>query len=175
MARNIRWVAPALLLCWLGVTACGGDDDASTTDAPPTTTSIPEVSKTSPPKVLDGFVDAGGGRKLKVRCFGAGVPTVLLEVGGSGDLNDWPMTFVLDLLAAETTTCLYSRAGGRGSTPVEGWQKNVGPDRRRCVPPARTVTPTTECKAPTCSSVGRSAGLWRWPKHLSTPRRPPGS
>ena len=66
-------------------------------------------------------MDAGGGRKLKVRCFGAGVPTVLLEVGGSGDLNDWPMTFV-DLLAAETTTCLYSRAGGRGSTPVEGWQ-----------------------------------------------------
>ena len=45
MARNIRWVAPALLLCWLGVTACGGDDDASTTDAPPTTTSIPEVTR----------------------------------------------------------------------------------------------------------------------------------
>jgi pimeloyl-ACP methyl ester carboxylesterase len=44
---------------------------------------------------------------------------VLLEVGGSGNMTDWSSQFV-NLLAADTTTCLYSRAGGRGSTTVKG-------------------------------------------------------
>jgi pimeloyl-ACP methyl ester carboxylesterase len=72
-----------------------------------------------PSTVLDGFVDLVGGRRLKARCYGAGGPTVLLEAGGSSNLDDWPTTFV-NLLAAATTTCLYSRAGGAGSTPFAG-------------------------------------------------------
>lgn len=120
----------AVALVVLAVAGCGSgsdDDQASDTSAAPlssstaSTTSTTKASETSPPTVLDGFVAVDGGRQLKVGCYGAGSPTVLLEVGGSGDLTDWPVAFV-DLLAAETTTCLYSRAGGNGSTPVEGLQ-----------------------------------------------------
>jgi pimeloyl-ACP methyl ester carboxylesterase len=55
------------------------------------------------------------GREIKARCVGEGSPTILLEVGGSGDMSEWQPQFV-NSLGAETTTCLYSRAGGRGSS-----------------------------------------------------------
>jgi len=42
-----------------------------------------------------------------------------IEVGGSGDMSEWPPQFV-NMLGAATTTCLYSRAGGAGSSePVQ--------------------------------------------------------
>ncbi|HSV39304.1 MAG TPA: alpha/beta fold hydrolase [Nocardioidaceae bacterium] len=71
--------------------------------------------------IVDGTVDVSPSREVTVRCVGAGNPTVLLEVGGSGDMTDWSSNFV-DALAEGTTTCLYSRAGGPGSTPVDGLQ-----------------------------------------------------
>ena len=115
-----KWATPAAIAFLLAVSSCGGDDpapaDRSDSETPsPTAT----VSADGPPEVFDGMVDVTPDRQLEVRCYGAGSPTVLLEVGGSGDIHDWPSNFV-DALAAGTTTCLYSRAGGGSSTPVDG-------------------------------------------------------
>lgn len=111
------------------VAACGGGTTPSihgpspTTGTPtaasapteaPTGTPIPTV----PPTRFDGNVTLADGRSLKARCLGEGTPTILLEVGGSGDSGDWQTQFVIQL-AATTTTCLYSRAGGSGSSPLE--------------------------------------------------------
>lgn len=80
------------------------------------------TASAEPPKVVfDGTVDVSRHREVQARCVGAGSPTVLLEVGGSGNMTDWSPLFV-DALGAKTTTCLYSRAGGEGSTPLAGLQ-----------------------------------------------------
>lgn len=115
--RRHSVTAAAIMICALA--ACGGDGDSSTADTSVSTMSTTEASAPAPSTVLDGFVDVDGGRQLDVHCLGTGSPTVVLEVGGSSDMSDWPQSFV-NLLAAETTTCLYSRAGGGSSTPVDG-------------------------------------------------------
>ena len=68
---------------------------------------------------LDETVELADGRKLKARCIGDGTPTILLEVGGGGGMEEWQPQFVNEL-GTTTTTCLYSRAGGSGSTPLDG-------------------------------------------------------
>jgi pimeloyl-ACP methyl ester carboxylesterase len=100
------------------VTACssesskpGGSDAASQATE----------SAAAPKVVFEGTIDVSRRREVQARCVGAGSPTVLLEVGGSGNMTDWSPLFV-DALGAKTTTCLYSRAGGEGSTPVDGLQ-----------------------------------------------------
>ena len=117
-----------LALLWL-VAACGGgtipsihgpDLPIGATSTPtsaatltPTGTPVPTV----PPTRFNGTVTLADGRSLKARCVGEGTPTILLEVGGSGDMSEWQPQFVSQLAAA-TTTCLYSRAGGTGSSPL---------------------------------------------------------
>ena len=68
------------------------------------------------PTRLNETLVLADGREIKARCVGEGTPTILLEVGGGNDMNDWPPQFV-NLLGEVTTTCLYSRAGGPGSSP----------------------------------------------------------
>lgn len=106
----------ALVAAVMTMASCGTGDRAST-GAPPTERPTASTAPENPAVVADEAVNLGHHRHLQVRCVGAGRPTVLLEVGGSGDMTDWSSTFV-DALGAETTTCLYSRAGGVGSTPV---------------------------------------------------------
>jgi pimeloyl-ACP methyl ester carboxylesterase len=61
-------------------------------------------------------------RVLLVHCYGEGTPTIVLEAGGTtSDLRDWTGVFVRSL-SEMTTTCAYSRAGGYGSTPLDGLQ-----------------------------------------------------
>ena len=67
------------------------------------------------PVRLDETLTLADGRAIKARCVGEGTPAILLEVGGSNDMSDWPPQFVNELGEA-TTTCLYSRAGGPGSS-----------------------------------------------------------
>jgi pimeloyl-ACP methyl ester carboxylesterase len=67
-----------------------------------------------------GEVEVAPGRSVSARCFGQGTPTILLEAGGTqSNLNDWAGEFVSGV-ASVSTVCLYSRAGGYGSDPVEG-------------------------------------------------------
>lgn len=108
------------------VAACGGGTTPSihgpdstpgrqaATIAAPTGTPVP----TELPNRFDGNVTLADGRSLKARCLGEGTPTILLEVGGGGDMSEWQPQFV-NQLAATTTTCRYSRAGGTGSSPLD--------------------------------------------------------
>ncbi|MGY2873099.1 pimeloyl-ACP methyl ester carboxylesterase [Marmoricola sp. URHA0025 HA25] len=114
--RALGWMAPAAVACALALSSCGADDPES---APPPPTPSPSATETpvGPAVVFDGAVDVTPRRQVQAHCVGTGSPTVLLEVGGSGDMSDWPSSYV-DALGAHTTTCLYSRAGGPGSTPV---------------------------------------------------------
>lgn len=110
----VRGLLAAGCVCAMATGCASGSSDPSDEPAATASPKTPEV-------VFDGTIDVGHGRELQARCSGAGSPTVLLEVGGSGDMTDWSPLFV-DALAARTTTCLYSRAGGEGSTPVDGLQ-----------------------------------------------------
>ena len=115
-----------LALIVLLVGACGGGSTPSIV-APqqtPRATAEPTAvapsaapAPTAPATRFDGMVTLADGRTLKARCIGEGTPTILLEVGGSGDMSEWQPQFV-QLLASTTTTCLYSRAGGSGSVPL---------------------------------------------------------
>jgi pimeloyl-ACP methyl ester carboxylesterase len=70
--------------------------------------------------VVDGPIDVVPDRHLQVKCLGAGSPTIVLEAGGTqSNLTEWPTSFVTTL-AESNTVCLYSRAGGSGSSPVNG-------------------------------------------------------
>jgi pimeloyl-ACP methyl ester carboxylesterase len=112
------------------VAACGGPAGPitpGTTARSPTATvagptSLPSPGATARPTVdfpeirLQGNLELADGREIAALCVGSGTPTILLEVGGSNDMADWPAQFLRSLGRA-TTTCLYSRAGGNGSDP----------------------------------------------------------
>jgi pimeloyl-ACP methyl ester carboxylesterase len=113
----------------LMVAACGSPNSVATmnpTAATPPAGPVTVTPAASPaptpvivPNRLDETLTLADGRTIKARCVGEGTPTILLEVGGSNDMGDWAPQFV-NALGMETTTCLYSRAGGRGSSePAE--------------------------------------------------------
>ncbi len=88
---------------------------ATVTPAP---TQMPEPATTAivPAVLFDESLKLADGREISAKCVGSGSPTILLEVGGSNDRSDWAPQFV-SKLGSQTTTCLYSRAGGPGSSP----------------------------------------------------------
>ena len=121
MTRRIDVLAAVAML----VAGCGsaGPSSPPTLEPPsaapiPVPTGIATIAPTAQvvPVRLDETLVLADSREIKARCVGDGVPTILLEVGGSGDMSEWPPQFVNEL-GAGTTTCLYSRAGGRGSSP----------------------------------------------------------
>jgi pimeloyl-ACP methyl ester carboxylesterase len=100
-------------------TATPGVPPTATAVSTPAAVATPATTRGPTPPVvptrLDEALVLADGRELRARCVGEGTPTILLEVGGSGDMTDWAPQFV-DALGAATTTCLYSRAGGPGSS-----------------------------------------------------------
>jgi len=93
---------------------------AASAPATGTTAPSPSAGSTAPGLVVYGDVPVSGTRTVRVRCEGHGTPTILLEAGGTAsNLDDFPVAF-LDKLAATTTVCVYSRAGGNGSPPMTG-------------------------------------------------------
>lgn len=64
------------------------------------------------------LTDVGEGRELNVFCIGEGVPTVLFEQGGEGNIANWKL--VQPAISALTRTCFYDRAGfGYSDAPQE--------------------------------------------------------
>lgn len=55
------------------------------------------------------LVDIESDRRLNVFCLGEGVPTVLFEQGGEGNIGNWKA--VQPAISAITRTCFYDRAG----------------------------------------------------------------
>jgi pimeloyl-ACP methyl ester carboxylesterase len=67
---------------------------------------------------VDGLVDIGGGRRIYVRCTGAGSPTAILEGGDEDD--SYSYSFAVPSLAEVTRTCVYDRANLGKSDPDPG-------------------------------------------------------
>jgi pimeloyl-ACP methyl ester carboxylesterase len=71
----------------------------------------------SNPFLTSGRLVAVDGHQLRLRCTGAGAPTVILEPGAGGtsaDMSGW----VAPAVAGQTRTCVYDRAGRGGSQPA---------------------------------------------------------
>lgn len=118
--RTEPGVVVAMLMI-VAMSSCGGAPSVTppATSQPQSPSNTASPSSSHPPANFWGTVEVADGRSLAARCIGAGAPTVFLEVGGSSNMDDWPATFV-ETLGGETTTCYYSRAGGRGSTRIVG-------------------------------------------------------
>jgi pimeloyl-ACP methyl ester carboxylesterase len=69
------------------------------------------------PSVEGDFKVDATGRKLAMRCYGEGSPTVILESGG-GAIDEFSHEQLTRLLAAQTQVCLYNRAGLAPSDPA---------------------------------------------------------
>ena len=75
----------------------------------------PAWAQQAPASARDGVVILQDGRKLHLRCQGAGSPTVVLDAGLGLDASVWSR--VLPDLARTTRTCAYDRAGYGRSDP----------------------------------------------------------
>ena len=80
--------------------------EAATAAEPPV---APKVDPTLAVYAKPGELVDIGGRKLNLRCSGSGSPVVLLEAGALTDSITWRA--VQPLVAKETKTCSYDRAG----------------------------------------------------------------
>jgi pimeloyl-ACP methyl ester carboxylesterase len=105
------------------LTGCAADNSTSVTRTPPS----PEPSSSSPSPRADVMAEATiyrrfaigkEGAEVQLQCFGAGGPTIVLEVGtDSSGLEDFPDTFVRPL-AEQRMTCVYDRLGtGQSDKP----------------------------------------------------------
>ena len=70
----------------------------------------------------DSYTVDASGRRLTMRCWGTGDPTVFFESGGGG-LDELENSSLVGAIAARTRACLYNRAGLAPSDPA--------PNRRR--------------------------------------------
>lgn len=112
------------LLALVAVTAagCGGGSDTKTGGEPPesssgasslgdtSTSPSPSTDPAAEPSIDGSFVVAPDGRKLTLRCWGEGSPTVLLETGGP-NIEEWTGSGVVEELAGSSRVCTYDRAG----------------------------------------------------------------
>ncbi len=70
------------------------------------------------PTAVDGSFDVGEGRTLHMECRGEGSPTVIMEAGDEGGVEQWSQ--VMPDVADLTRTCAYDRAGVGLSDPATG-------------------------------------------------------
>lgn len=95
----------------------------ATVSTPAPATTAPSTP-TRPPDPLVNPVIAGrfamaDGRKLAIKCWGEGSPTVILEGGHPSDgLAQFEGTEFARTVASHTRTCAYARAGYGGSDPA---------------------------------------------------------
>ena len=65
---------------------------------------------------VDGRFPVGDGRRLALRCWGRGSPTVVYGGGESG-IADWSGSSIAEALVSRTRVCLYDRSGVGLSDP----------------------------------------------------------
>jgi pimeloyl-ACP methyl ester carboxylesterase len=158
-----RWLV-GLALVAITAAGCGGNSDTKAGGEPPEspseattfgTTSTSPSSSSDPaaePSIDASFVVASDGRKLALRCWGEGSPTVLLETGGT-NIEQWTGSGVVEELAGSSRVCTYDRAGTGTS--------DAAPDERRdaddVVADAHTLLEAADVTGPLVL-VGRSFG-----------------
>ncbi len=105
----------------LVILACVCLSGCSDQQAEPPAAAAPAGSTSATPAAegdVDGLLDIAGGRRIYVRCAGAGSPTVILE-GGDEDTSA-SYAFAVPSLAEVTRTCVYDRANLGKSDPAPG-------------------------------------------------------
>lgn len=138
MVLFLAFVSVSLVACSSGTTASAAASPESPAGSPASPEPSQAVATASPARptptaapgtgalVYDGRLDIGGGRKLEVKCFGVGAPTILLEGGGiAPGIDAYPSIFAAKL-GNTTTTCQYSQAGTRGSSALPGARTMAG-------------------------------------------------
>ena len=128
----VRRSVLVLAIALVGGACSGASPSPSITATSPPEPSDPEPSQTAeaslPPvasedplssPAVSGQFQVSDGRKLALECWGQGSPTVVLEGGHpSGGIDDFRGTEFVEILARETRTCAYARAGYSGSDPA---------------------------------------------------------
>jgi len=105
--RSSRWLLYAVFTTLaLGSVAAGYETVQEAVDA---------HTYTMPGQLID--VD---GHPMHINCTGSGTPTVVLEAGG-GDFSS-VFGWIAPAVAADTTVCVYDRAGRGWSDPADGPQ-----------------------------------------------------
>ena len=105
--------AIALVLLSVVAVACGGHGSSGQHGRSATS------RDSNPVTVGPGrLVAIGGGRSLFLYCVGTGSPTVILEAGFGGNIDNW--SEVQPALGRVTRTCAYDRAGLGNSLPIPG-------------------------------------------------------
>lgn len=161
---SARWWLVGLALVAITAAGCDGSSDTNAGGEPPespsgasslgdTSTSPPSSTDPTAEPSIDGkFVVAPDGRKLALRCWGEGSPTVLLETGGT-NIEEWTSSGVVEELAGSSRVCTYDRAGTGAS--------DAAPDERRdaddVVADAHALLETSNVTGPLVL-VGRSFG-----------------
>ena len=100
LARRARRLIAALLVLAAIAVGCGSDESVT-------------------PSIDGRFPVDSDGRRLALRCWGQGTPTVVFDAGsgiaGIAELEDLP---IVEGLAARTRVCAYDRAGLGASDPA---------------------------------------------------------
>jgi pimeloyl-ACP methyl ester carboxylesterase len=108
--RRLRWIAVTLSLGAL-VAGCGSDGEAEPSSATGSTSTAPAIDGT--------FVVDGKQRRLALRCWGDGTPTVVFDAGsGDAGISAFQHSSYVRELVARTRVCLYDRAGVGLSDPA---------------------------------------------------------
>jgi pimeloyl-ACP methyl ester carboxylesterase len=97
------------------LSGCAGQPSPSATasvtpTAAATVNATASAAPTATPVPISGRFDAGNGRQLWIECTGSGTPSIILEAGGESNSAQW-VPYIRQTLSAETTTCVYDRAG----------------------------------------------------------------
>jgi hypothetical protein len=118
MPRRVMPVLPcSLLIGALMLASCAGTTDsrtlpaASTAAASPTPTASIATDPLASPSLSGDFAVDPSGRKLAMRCYGDGDPTVFLEPGGGAIDQFGEQPALAREVASERRVCLYNRAG----------------------------------------------------------------
>lgn len=105
---------PVSCLILLLVVACSGGGNTATKST--TTTPADSMAK---PSVDGRFATGDGNRRLALRCWGKGSPTIIYDAGtGDTGIGQAKASKVFQDLASSTRVCSYDRAGIGASDPA---------------------------------------------------------
>jgi pimeloyl-ACP methyl ester carboxylesterase len=102
---------------------CGGEDETAVTGTETSTV----ASAILPAPAIDGlFVVDGDQRRLALKCWGEGSPTVVIDAGSrSPGIMEYQDQSIVRELAARTRVCAYDRAGLGASDPAPARKRGL--------------------------------------------------
>ena len=109
--RRLGWFTALLILAGT-LAGCGSGSDGPGADATPSETSTSASDTTATPSIDGRFAVGTDERKLALRCWGDGSPTVVLDAGtGTPGISEFEGSSIVRELATRTRVCSYDRAG----------------------------------------------------------------